>query len=87
MGKVNHWKLCQRLKFGHADKWYIHKPESILENEFHKILWNFEKQTDHQVTDTRPDLVLINTKRTCQQVNFAISATHSMKIKENKKNW
>ena len=27
-GKVINWKLCKRLKFDRADKWYVHKPES-----------------------------------------------------------
>ena len=35
------WEQCKSLKFGHADKWYMHKPESVLENEMHKILWDF----------------------------------------------
>ena len=30
--------MCKRLKFDQAFKWYIHKPESALENEMHKIL-------------------------------------------------
>ena len=25
----------------------MHKPESVLGNEMHKILWDFEVQTDH----------------------------------------
>ena len=25
---------------------YMHYPESVLENETHKILWDFETQTD-----------------------------------------
>ena len=32
MGKVINWELCKWLKFGHADKWYIHEPESIQKN-------------------------------------------------------
>ena len=28
------------------NKWYMHNPESVLENEKHKILWDFEKQTE-----------------------------------------
>ena len=27
MGMIIHWELCKRLKFGHTNKWYIHKPE------------------------------------------------------------
>ena len=38
----------------------MHKPESVLENEMHKIFLNFEKQMDHLILTRRPDLVLIN---------------------------
>ena len=27
----------------------MHKPESVLENEMHKIPWDFEIQTDHLI--------------------------------------
>ena len=33
----------------HADKWYIHKPESAQENERYKILRDLEIQTDPRV--------------------------------------
>ena len=41
----------------------MHKPESVQENETHKILLNFGTQTDHPITSRRPDLVLINKKK------------------------
>ena len=41
----------------------MHKPESVLENEIHKILWDFEIQTDHLILARRPDLQLINKKK------------------------
>ena len=39
------------------------KPESVLENEMHKILWDFAIKTDHPIPARRPDLVLINKKK------------------------
>ena len=45
-----HWELCKKFKFNHINKWYIHNPESILENETHKILGDFDKQTDHLIS-------------------------------------
>ena len=58
VGKVINRELCKRLKFDDSDKRYMHKPESTLENEAHKILEDFEIQTDQ--------LALINKmKRTC----------------------
>ena len=32
---------------------------SFFENEMHKILWDFEIQTDHPIPVRRPDVVLI----------------------------
>ena len=63
---------CKRLEFGHADKWYLHKPESVQENE---ILWDFGIEIDHPMQARRPDLILINKmKRTCQFVYFCHSS-------------
>ena len=36
----------------------MHKPESVLEKETHKILRDFEIQTDHQIQAKRPDLII-----------------------------
>ena len=38
----------------------MHKPESILKNELHNILWDFEIKTDPPIPARRPDLVLIS---------------------------
>ena len=37
----------------------MHKPEGVLENEMHKILWDFEILIDHTIQAQRLDLVLI----------------------------
>ena len=44
-----HWKLCKKLESEYTTKWYIHKPESVLKNETHKVLWDIEIQTDPQI--------------------------------------
>ena len=62
-GKVFHWELCKKFKFDHTNKWYMHNPESVLENEMHKLLWNCEIQTDHVSSDRRADLVIIKKKK------------------------
>ena len=45
-----HWELWKKLKFDHTNKWYMHNPESILENEVHKIPSDFEIQIDHLIS-------------------------------------
>ena len=46
------------------NKWYIHNPESILENKVHKILWDFEIHTDHLIP-VKQDLLIVNKKKLC----------------------
>ncbi len=35
-------------------------PASVLENDTHKLLWDFNIQTDHLISARRPDLIIIN---------------------------
>ena len=82
VGKASHWELCKRLEFHYTNKWYIHKPESILENEMPKILSDFRIRTYHLIPARMPDLVLTNKKkRTCHEADFAVPANE----KENKR--
>ena len=82
VGKVIHWEMCKKFKFDHANKWYMHNPEPVLENDTHKLLWEFDIQTDIQ-TARRPDLIIINKKkRICKIVDFAVPADHKIKLKE-----
>ena len=45
LGKIVHWKLARKCNFDAGDKWYEHEPESVLENEDYKTLWDFSIQT------------------------------------------
>ena len=81
-----HWKLGKKFKFDHTNKLYLHKPASVLVNETHKLLWDFDIQTDHLISARRPDFIIINNnnnnKRTCKIVDFAVLADHRVKLKE-----
>ena len=61
--KVIHRELCKKFQFDHMNKWYMYNPESVLENNMHKLLWDFDIQTDHQVSARRPDLIIIIFKK------------------------
>ena len=51
------------LKFDHSTKWYMHKPESVQENETHEVRKDYEMQTDHQIPARTPDLMVANKKK------------------------
>ena len=36
---------------------------SVLENDAHKLLWDFGIQTDHLISARRPDLIIINKQK------------------------
>ena len=38
VGKVINWEMCKKFKFDHANKWYMHNPAPVLENDSHKLL-------------------------------------------------
>ena len=79
--------MCKKFKYYHTKKWYIHNPAPVLENDTHKLLWDFDIQTDHLITARGPDLKIINKKkkRTFKIVDFAVPVDHRMKLKECKK--
>ena len=58
--------MCKKLKFDHMNKWYMHNPESVLENETHNILWDFEIQINHLILARQPVLVTIIIMSCCQ---------------------
>ena len=50
VGKVIHWELCKKFKFAHMNKWYMNNPESAVEKDTHKLLWDFDIQTDYLIS-------------------------------------
>ena len=47
VGKVIHWEMCKKFKFHHTNKSYMHNPAPVLENDTHKLLWDFDIRMDH----------------------------------------
>ena len=63
VGKVFHWEMCRKFQFDHTNKWYMHNPAPVLENDTHKLIWDFNIQTDHLIPARRTDLIIINKKK------------------------
>ena len=84
-----HWETWKKFKSDHTNKCYLHNPASVLENGTHKLLWDFDIQTDHLVSARRPDLIIINKKkkkkRISKTVDFAVPADHRIKLNEYEK--
>ena len=62
VGKVMQWEMCGKSESDHTNKWYMHNPASVLENDTHKLLWDFDIRTNQLTSTRRPDLKIINKK-------------------------
>ena len=86
LGKIVHWKLVRKCNFEAGDKWYEHEPESVLENEDYKMLWDFSIQTDHVIEARTQDLALVDKKeRSCKIIDFAVPGDSRIEEKEKDK--
>ena len=63
VAKEIHCEMCKKFNSDHTNKWYMHNPASFLENNTHKLIWDFDIHTDHRISARRPDLIIINTKK------------------------
>ena len=84
VGKVTHRELWMKFKFEHSNIWYMHNPASVLEYETHKLLCDFDMQTDHLISARRSDKKR-KEKRTYKIGDFTAPADHRVKLKENEK--
>ena len=80
---IIYWEMCKKFKFDHTNKCYMYNSASVLENDTHKLQWDFEIDTEHLISPRRPDLIIINTKkRICKIVDFDVPADYRIKLKE-----
>ena len=63
----------------------MHNPVPVLENDTHKLLWDFDIRKDYLNSARRLDLIIINKKKKkkiCKILDFAVPADHRIKLKE-----
>ena len=86
LGKRIHWELCQKLRMNSKSKWYEHQPKPVCENDTHKILWDFNIQTDHVIEARRPDMVVVNkSENKCYLIDFVVPFDSRVNSKEREK--
>ena len=81
-----HWSLCRHFGFPHAEKWYEHRAEKILENERCKLLWDFDLKTDRVISARRPDLLIVDKEsREATIIDVAVPGDSRVASKETEK--
>ena len=86
IARIVHLELCQKFGLIGKMKWYNHKPDSVMENDRVKILWDFNIQTDHVIQHRRPDIVIVyKNERRCHIVDVAVPGDKRVEQKEQEK--
>ena len=68
------------------ERWYDHVPESVLENDDYKLLWDFSVRTDYEIGARRSDMMIIDkSDRSCQIIDVAIPEDGRVREKEDEK--
>ena len=86
VAKALHWDLFCQYAFNRGGKWFEHAPESVLENDKVKILWDFTIQKDRKMSHNRPDIVVIDKETNeCHTVDVACPIDRRICLKEQEK--
>ena len=80
-----HRTLFKKLKFYYTNKWYMYKRASIRENETHKLLRDFDIQTDHLISAKSPDQEIIKKKKRENLSNSELCCPSEPQSKKSKK--
>ena len=77
--------MCKKFWFDHKNKWYMHNPAAVLENDTQTPigLWHTDG-SPNLGQKTRP-YNNQQKKRICKTVDFAVPADHRIKLKESEK--
>ena len=85
VAKKIHWLLCKRFDLEFDHKWYNQVPDSVLENEGRRILWDFSIQTDKIIEHRLPDIVCLEKiAKSCLIIDIAIPEDQNIIVKEQK---
>ena len=86
IAKKIHWDLCKRHEIEDQEKCYDHIPDSVVENDNVKLLWDINIQCDKVIEARRPDIVVIDKKeKVCIIVDIAVLAERRVEEKEQEK--
>lgn len=86
VASIVHWHLCKKFGIQTEKAWYMHKAETVCENDQCKILWDFSIQTDRVIQARRPDIVVVDKRKdSVTIIDIAVPADTNIAEKEQEK--
>ena len=82
-----HWSICKDHDIEIKDKWYEHKPETVMHNKDNiTIMWDMPFNTNSSKTANRPDIIVKDSvNSTCKLIDMTIPSDGNIAMKENEK--
>jgi hypothetical protein len=81
-----HWNILRNNGFDVKKNWYQHEPTAVAESATHKILWDFNIQTDNEIQARRPDIVVLKkSEKKCMVIDIAVPSDRNCSSKEDEK--
>ena len=83
VAKLVHSKLCERHNLERKEKWYVHCPEGVVEDDDAKLIWDIYIQCDNVMEARRPDFILVDKKaKSCVIIDVAVPGDCRIREKE-----
>ena len=81
-----HKNLCSHFGVVTCDKPWLYVPESVVQVNEVKILWDFDIRTDRHISAHRPDIVMVNNdSHSAILIDIAVPADTNIISKETEK--
>jgi hypothetical protein len=81
-----HYSICKTLGIETTENWYSHIPKPVCQNEDITVLWNQEVQTDREVLENRPNIIIkIKKDKIYLLIGIAIPSDRNVIQKESEK--
>ena len=65
--------MCEKYNLERKEKWYEDCPESVVEDDGVKLIWDINIQCDNVMEARRPNLILVDKKvKSCVIIDVAV---------------
>ena len=86
MAKIIHKDICTEYGITVHKQYWRHDPQSVIDTEDIKLLWDFEIQTDRRIVAKRPDIFLVEKhKRRATLIDIDVPEDRNKTSKEREK--
>jgi len=77
-----HWHICKHNNIPVTEKWYEHRPDTVIDTTDCTILWDTTINTDRAIKANRPDIVLkCKDQKSCLLIDVSIPTDRNTSIK------